>query len=134
MAANGEGCWNWKGDNVGYFALHSWIRHHFKKPSQCEECGRENVPLDWANVSGQYKRERSDFKALCRSCHWKKDFRKECCPSGHPYDEENTYYNPAGHRACRKCRRLWEKNHPRIWAERKLTLTRYLLKKENANG
>lgn len=29
------------------------------------------------------------------------------CPSGHPYDEENTYRNPnTGHRACRTCNRL----------------------------
>jgi len=28
---------------------------------------------------------------------------KTRCPSGHPYDEENTYWSPAGHRLCRKC-------------------------------
>lgn len=25
------------------------------------------------------------------------------CPQGHPYDEKNTYHNPAGFRACRTC-------------------------------
>lgn len=25
------------------------------------------------------------------------------CPSGHPYDERNTYVTPEGHRKCRKC-------------------------------
>jgi hypothetical protein len=28
------------------------------------------------------------------------------CPQGHPYDDENTYLNPAGnHRKCRQCMR-----------------------------
>jgi HNH endonuclease len=27
------------------------------------------------------------------------------CPAGHPYDSENTYYHPAGYRACRACNR-----------------------------
>lgn len=28
------------------------------------------------------------------------------CPHGHPYDAENTYYTPGGHRRCRACKRL----------------------------
>jgi hypothetical protein len=31
--------------------------------------------------------------------------RREKCPAGHPYDETNTYLNPAGGRVCRECRR-----------------------------
>ncbi|MFD9853428.1 HNH endonuclease signature motif containing protein [[Kitasatospora] papulosa] len=27
------------------------------------------------------------------------------CPQGHPYDAENTYRTPLGHRQCRACRR-----------------------------
>lgn len=27
------------------------------------------------------------------------------CPHGHPYDEENTYFSPSGHRHCRTCNR-----------------------------
>lgn len=27
------------------------------------------------------------------------------CPSGHPYDEANTYVSPRGHRLCRTCRK-----------------------------
>jgi hypothetical protein len=30
---------------------------------------------------------------------------KEWCPQGHPYDEENTYIEPGGGRACRACAR-----------------------------
>lgn len=30
---------------------------------------------------------------------------KTHCPSGHPYDIENTYHHPKGYRACRACAR-----------------------------
>ena len=30
---------------------------------------------------------------------------KTHCPQGHPYDEINTYVNPAGSRCCRTCKR-----------------------------
>jgi len=30
---------------------------------------------------------------------------KTHCPSGHAYDDENTYIDPKGHRRCRACRR-----------------------------
>ena len=34
-----------------------------------------------------------------------KEASKTRCPSGHPYDESNTYIYPStGHRACRTCR------------------------------
>jgi hypothetical protein len=41
--------------------------------------------------------------------------RKTYCPQDHPYDEENTYNNPGGYRACRICvreagRRYEERN------------------------
>jgi hypothetical protein len=29
--------------------------------------------------------------------------RRQHCPAGHPYSEENTYHDPAGHRRCRAC-------------------------------
>lgn len=29
------------------------------------------------------------------------------CPAGHPYDEENTYVDKRGRRACRECGRLY---------------------------
>ncbi len=30
--------------------------------------------------------------------------RKTHCPSGHPYDDQNTYVTPRGRRLCRTCR------------------------------
>lgn len=65
---------NWKGDNVGYYALHMWVKRRKIKPSLCEEC-KQNEPIDLANISGEYKRELDDWEWLCRSCHMNKDGR-----------------------------------------------------------
>lgn len=33
------------------------------------------------------------------------------CPQGHPYDNENTYISPVGHRSCRACRAAAARRH-----------------------
>jgi len=66
----------WKGDEVGYFALHNWVRRNYGIPTKCEECGKEiesGKGIQWANVSGEYKRDRDDWEALCVRCHVMKD-------------------------------------------------------------
>ena len=68
---------NWRGDKISYSHVHDWIRDHWKKPKKCEKCGNEKK-LDWSNISGKYKRsDRSDWLALCRSCHMKMDMTNE---------------------------------------------------------
>jgi len=32
--------------------------------------------------------------------------KKTACPAGHPYSEENTYFDTTGRRRCKPCRRL----------------------------
>jgi len=64
----------WKGDDVGYNAIHSWVKRHKPKPLFCEECNKRK-PYDVANISGKYKRDINDFRWLCRSCHMKTDGR-----------------------------------------------------------
>ncbi len=66
---------NWKGDNVGKTALHNWVERHLGKPKKCEHCSTTNAKqYDWANISQEYKRDLSDWKRLCRSCHAKYDY------------------------------------------------------------
>jgi len=65
---------NWKGNSVGYYPLHQWCRNNMPKPQLCEIC-KKVPPYDLANISGEYKRELSDWEYLCRSCHMKKDGR-----------------------------------------------------------
>lgn len=64
----------WKGDNVGYVSLHIWARRHKGKPEKCVACSGK--ALDWANISGNYKRDLSDFQSMCRSCHKKLDLSR----------------------------------------------------------
>ena len=58
----------WKGNNVLYFSLHSWIIREYGKANKCEECGGI-YRVEWANISGKYKRDIKDWKQLCCVCH-----------------------------------------------------------------
>lgn len=64
----------WKGDEVGYGALHDYVKSKLVKPSRCENC-LKNKPLDLANISQLYKRDLTDWVWLCRSCHMQQDGR-----------------------------------------------------------
>jgi hypothetical protein len=64
----------WK-ENVGYDALHQWIRRHKPVPQCCENCGEKKNRLDCANISGKYKRDILDYKYICRRCHMIEDKR-----------------------------------------------------------
>lgn len=73
-------------------------------PKPCSECGREAKPLR---------------KSLCKTCYDRALWRRKSpthglghnsvkthCPSGHPYDEANTYRQPStNHRQCLACNR-----------------------------
>lgn len=65
----------WKGDNVGYRALHHWVSRWLSKPEKCEHCGKIGYgrQMHWANKSGNYKRLISDWIRLCAKCHAKYD-------------------------------------------------------------
>ena len=69
---SGEKHHNWKGDKVGYGALHMWVRHQYGKPLWCMFCmSVQNV--HWANISHKYKRDIHDWMELCVKCHRKYD-------------------------------------------------------------
>ena len=62
----------WKGDNVGYHSLHSWIHRQLGMPDICEECKNFHLSghkIHWANISGEYKRDINDWIRLCTHCH-----------------------------------------------------------------
>lgn len=72
----------WKADKVGYYPLHSWIKRKLGKPDHCDnlQCiyprkdKRSKIMLIpkryvWANISGEYKRDLSDWHQLCNSCN-----------------------------------------------------------------
>ena len=58
----------WKGDAVGYIAIHNWAHRHIGLKKCCERCG-EGGKLEMANRSQHYKRELGDWWTLCVTCH-----------------------------------------------------------------
>lgn len=68
----GENSRFWKGSNIAYSTVHIWLLNNFKKEF-CELCGIKDKRMEWANISGEYKRDRFDFLSLCKSCHFKFD-------------------------------------------------------------
>lgn len=70
----------WKGNQVSYKELHTWVARWLGKPNKCELCGKSNLvgkDINWANKSGRYLRDLSDWIRLCVFCHRKYDKRKE---------------------------------------------------------
>lgn len=71
----------WKGDSVTYRTIHTWVTWHKGKASYCS-FNKTHTPdvfgrFEWANVSGEYKRDLNDYVSLCRSCHSKYDFTEK---------------------------------------------------------
>lgn len=61
---------HWKGNFVGYGALHDWVARKLGKPSKCERCKTKIAKkYEWANKSGRYLRKINDWIRLCNSCH-----------------------------------------------------------------
>ena len=76
----------WRGDDVGYSGLHTWIHRNLGRAKKCEykncKYPRKNKAnkiiykpkiYNWANISREYKRDVSDWIQLCPSCHAKYD-------------------------------------------------------------
>lgn len=56
-------------DNLTYYnRLHKQLERKKEKPTNCSKCGRNDLQIEWANISGEY-RDLDDFTALCKSCH-----------------------------------------------------------------
>lgn len=64
---------SWKGNAVGYSALHRWVRKYKPIPQLCERCGTR-PPKDLAN-KGVYDRNFDNWEYLCRACHVHSDGR-----------------------------------------------------------
>lgn len=67
----------WKELHVNYFALHQWLNRNYPKPKHCKFCNKTDCILEYANISGEYKRDIKDYYCLCRSCHTKYDHKKK---------------------------------------------------------
>lgn len=79
LSNTGEKSSQWKGDNVKYQAIHSWLRSRYGKANKCESktCTGKSKEYQWALLKGKkYERKRENFCMLCRSCHKKYDFKQ----------------------------------------------------------
>lgn len=68
----GENAYQWKGDDVGYGALHTWVKKNLGIPDACEHCGKTGLKghqIHWANRNHTYKRIKKDWLRLCAKCH-----------------------------------------------------------------
>uniref|UniRef100_A0A6M3MAW5 Nuclease associated modular domain-containing protein n=1 Tax=viral metagenome TaxID=1070528 RepID=A0A6M3MAW5_9ZZZZ len=76
----------WKGDNVGYYGIHTWLQNRYGKANRCENkennildfpCLEKSSNYDWALIKEKrYERKRKNFMMLCHSCHLKYDKQK----------------------------------------------------------
>lgn len=84
-ARQGNKSSSWKGEMVGYAALHNWMRKNKPKLNSCEHCGSMDKKLELAYEDHQagkqtprkYKRDINLFHWLCHSCHTILDGRME---------------------------------------------------------
>lgn len=71
----GEEHWKWS-KNPSYIAIHQWVNKQLGRPRLCTKCGfssENGRQFHWANISGKYLRDLSDWVRLCVSCHFKMD-------------------------------------------------------------
>lgn len=117
MREVGEKARAWKGERAGYVAIHAWLSKHHKKES-CQHCGKSESDvsrLEWANISGKYLRDISDYLVLCPSCHRKMDLFSTHCKNGHPR-EGNTRIDSRGAQVCKIC----SKDAQKRWKEKQI--------------
>lgn len=122
----------------GYSAAHKWIAKNKLRTYKCERCDREVKRTEFANLSGEYRRDLSDWQELCMPCHSKLDGKGEvarqgvkrlhaakrartACAKGHLWTKENTRILASGSRMCRQCARLrkkkWRDKNPGYHSE-----------------
>lgn len=70
----------WK-DEVKYRGVHMWLDRNFYKGNECQNCGtKKSKRVEWANISGKYRKKRDDYLVLCTRCHNQLDkWRKLIC-------------------------------------------------------
>lgn len=61
-----------KPEGKSYVAIHRKVNREFEKSAICNHCSNPKK-LEWANISGKYIFDKSDWLCLCRSCHKKFD-------------------------------------------------------------
>lgn len=73
----GAGAPWWKGDQVNYRALHTYLNRWHPKRGACEACGKTGR-TEYALIHGhEHSRDRADYRELCKACHNAYDLTKD---------------------------------------------------------
>lgn len=65
----------YKGTMSNYKSLHYKVTQKLGRPQKCTKCGTDEASrYHWANISGSYLMDESDWIRLCPKCHY--DFDK----------------------------------------------------------
>ena len=59
----GDKNFSWKGNDIGYNGIHSWVKRNFIRPVSCEICGKldnSSRRLSWASKQHNYTRDIKD--------------------------------------------------------------------------
>jgi hypothetical protein len=90
-----------------YSNIHKWMYRHYGRAHKCENCHAEKAKrYEWANLSGEYKKDRSDWKQLCKQCHVNMDRPPQiACVRGHIYElgSFEIYYDKKKGYKSRRC-------------------------------
>jgi hypothetical protein len=73
-SVTGEANHLWRGDEAGYFSMHTRVYRVRGKADHCEQCGLNDPDrvYHWANLTGNYA-DVLDYEMMCVSCHRKYD-------------------------------------------------------------
>ena len=59
-----------KEGELGYFGLHEWVQKRLGKAKKCSiNPNHVSTVYYWANISGEYKKELSDWRESCPRCN-----------------------------------------------------------------
>lgn len=121
-----EKSYAWKGEEVGYVALHTRMRKDIKKPKLCIFC-KQKPPEQIANISQKYKKTVDDWMWLCEQCHHRYDkgwklikgrWWKTCkCKKFLEINVKNFHINRGKGKNggwqvyCKECMKLYVRNH-----------------------
>lgn len=100
------------GTPTEYRTLHYWVERQLGCPSLCANCGTTNAKrFEWANISGEYKKDVSDWERLCVSCHRLKDGTGLCRKGLHKMTGSNVYVHLGSGRRCLECKKQTRKEY-----------------------